>query len=61
MRNKGLSCFAAGLPLRGKLPSGDVSALGLEFVGGVNIVPELFFLFYCGQCLAYLQIVFLFP
>jgi hypothetical protein len=33
--------------------------VGLRFVGGINIIPELVFLFFHGCGLAYLQVVFL--
>jgi hypothetical protein len=58
MRNEGLSYFAAGLPCSGKLLFCYILALGLGFMGGINIVPELVLLICCGLCLANLHVGF---
>jgi hypothetical protein len=54
MRDAELSFIAAWLLCRRKLLSPDIPTMGLGFVGGINIDPELVLLFYCGHCLAYL-------
>jgi hypothetical protein len=56
MGNAELSCFAGGLPCRGKGLS-CYSCTGIGFVGSINIVPELVLLVCHGHCLAYLQVV----
>jgi hypothetical protein len=51
-----LFCFQTAL--QGELLYLDIPTLGLGFVGGINIVPKIVFLFHQRPCLVYLQVVF---